>query len=174
MSAAHLVTSLRVALVGPVVWSLAVGAERWAVALFLLAAASDALDGWLARRHGAASELGRWFDHCADILLLTAAYSTLAYAGRVPWIVPLAIAASFAFYVADSLRVSGGASLIGSRIGHFAGVANYAILAGLLTDAAVPMISVPAWLQSYALMSIPLYSAAAVLGRVVGPRRGPE
>jgi CDP-diacylglycerol--glycerol-3-phosphate 3-phosphatidyltransferase len=61
-----------------------------AAALFIVAALTDALDGWLARRYGAATALGAALDHAADKALVTAALVALAYTLLSA---PLAIAA---------------------------------------------------------------------------------
>lgn len=61
----------------------AVAHERWPVALGLFAAATatDTLDGWLARRWGQASAVGRTLDPLADKVLLGSAF---VYLLRVP------------------------------------------------------------------------------------------
>jgi CDP-diacylglycerol--glycerol-3-phosphate 3-phosphatidyltransferase len=53
--------------------------QRWAaLAVFLLAALSDALDGWIARRFNQRSELGAILDPLADKLLMLAALILLS------------------------------------------------------------------------------------------------
>lgn len=52
-----------------------------ALALFILAAASDALDGALARKLNAASDLGAALDHAADKALTTCTLAALIAAG---------------------------------------------------------------------------------------------
>ncbi len=65
----------------PVAWL------RWAaVAVFVLAAASDGLDGWIARRFNQRSALGVVLDPIADKGLLLAAIITLSV---YPWLVSL-------------------------------------------------------------------------------------
>jgi len=61
-----------------------------AAAVFSLAAASDWLDGHLARKLGVVSELGAALDHAADKVLVTCALVALAYAA-LP--LPLTVAA---------------------------------------------------------------------------------
>lgn len=48
--------------------------------LFLLAAATDWLDGWLARRWNAVTPMGAALDHAADKVLITSVLVALAYA----------------------------------------------------------------------------------------------
>ena len=42
------------------------GSDRWALALLLLAGATDLMDGWLARRRGSVSASGKVVDPLAD------------------------------------------------------------------------------------------------------------
>jgi cardiolipin synthase len=50
-----------------------------------VAAATDLIDGYLARHAGAASAVGAFFDPIADKLLMTGVYLALALEGSVPW-----------------------------------------------------------------------------------------
>src|ERR1039458_4126927 len=56
-----------------------------ALAIFAVAAATDVIDGYLARQFGAATAAGAFLDPIADKLLLTGVYLALALAGRGPW-----------------------------------------------------------------------------------------
>jgi cardiolipin synthase (CMP-forming) len=56
-----------------------------ALSFFALAAATDLIDGYLARRFGATTPAGAFLDPIADKLLLTGVYLALALAGSVPW-----------------------------------------------------------------------------------------
>lgn len=64
--------------------------EEWlryaALAAFAVAALSDAIDGWVARRFGQESKLGRLLDPLADKLLLVSAVLTLTFSS---WPAPL-------------------------------------------------------------------------------------
>lgn len=61
-----------------------------AAALFTLAAVSDIVDGWLARRMGLVSIIGKFADPLADKLIVTAALVMLAQMGRIEaWLVIL-------------------------------------------------------------------------------------
>jgi cardiolipin synthase len=59
--------------------------------LFLLAGASDGLDGFLARTFHLHSELGAYLDALADKALLISIYITLAVAGAVPASIALVV-----------------------------------------------------------------------------------
>lgn len=81
----NLVTGLRLALTPPAGYLLAQGDARAASVVLLAAAASDAADGWLARRLGAETPLGAYLDPIADKLLAATVYVGLAGGGRLPW-----------------------------------------------------------------------------------------
>ena len=59
--------------------------------LFIIAAVTDALDGYLARRYGAVSKLGEFLDPVADKLMVSAALIVLIALGRVDYFVALVI-----------------------------------------------------------------------------------
>ena len=65
---------------------------RLAFLLFLAAAISDAVDGFLAKRFGMKTELGAYLDPLADKVLIVSIYVTLGITGVIPlWIVILVV-----------------------------------------------------------------------------------
>jgi|SRR5882672_2670161 len=72
------------ALVIPVAWLLARGEYTLTLWLFAVAAASDGLDGFLAKRFGWTTELGKLLDPLADKLLLVTAFIVLAVIDATP------------------------------------------------------------------------------------------
>jgi cardiolipin synthase (CMP-forming) len=84
---------LRMLLVAPVAWLLVEGEYRLTLGLFAFAAATDGLDGFLAKRCGWTSELGKILDPLADKILLIGVFITLALLGVVPvWLAATAVA----------------------------------------------------------------------------------
>lgn len=84
---------LRMVLVVPVMWLLLQGEYRLTLWLFGIAAATDGLDGFLAKRCGWTSELGKILDPLADKILLVGVFLTLAALGMVPvWLAAVAVA----------------------------------------------------------------------------------
>jgi cardiolipin synthase len=81
----NLLCVLRILLVFPVAHGILAGHYSAVMALFAIAAFTDGLDGFLAKRFGWDSELGKVLDPVADKLLLVTMFICLAVAGLVPW-----------------------------------------------------------------------------------------
>lgn len=178
MNPANLVTLLRLALTPLFVWTVwraAQGASGWPAALAYAAIAlSDFVDGRIARRLGVASTVGRVLDHGADIAFLLAALVTYVRLGAAPWWVPAAIAASFAVYVVDSIRRQPARpQLIGSRLGHLGGIANYVLVAVLVGNVSVGLGWLPDWSMRLLFAAVPVYSGASILTRWRAARPDP-
>jgi cardiolipin synthase len=75
---------LRILMVFPIVYFLLADEWRWALAFIFLAAFSDGLDGFLAKRFDWRTRLGGLLDPFADKLLITSVYVTLTYLGHSP------------------------------------------------------------------------------------------
>lgn len=66
--------------------------EYWATSVFMAAMATDQIDGWLARRRGTSSPLGKLLDPVADKVLVLATLVMLIGEGVAPaWIVALIV-----------------------------------------------------------------------------------
>jgi cardiolipin synthase len=88
----NLICLLRIALTVPIVVLLSEGRYDETLVLFAIAAASDVLDGYLAKTFGWTSEFGKILDPLADKLLLVSVFITLAVIGLVPvWLAALAV-----------------------------------------------------------------------------------
>jgi len=73
------------------------GGDYWAAAVFLLAALTDSLDGFLARRWKQITKLGIILDPIADKLLITAALISLVELDRIPaWMVIVILGREYA------------------------------------------------------------------------------
>jgi cardiolipin synthase len=84
----NLITTGRILMVPIVVWAITSASYQLAFWLFVVAAISDAVDGFLAKRLGATSEFGAYLDPLADKALLMSIYVTLGIAGLLPlWVV---------------------------------------------------------------------------------------
>jgi cardiolipin synthase len=88
MNLSHLPNALcvfRILLVYPVGHWILQGRHEEVLALFALAAFTDALDGFLAKTFDWTSDLGRLLDPLADKLLLVTSFICLSIAGLAPW-----------------------------------------------------------------------------------------
>ena len=89
----NLLTSLRLAAAPTTAGLLVAGHFNAAFGLFAVAGLSDAADGFLAKRFGLDSQLGRVLDPIADKALMLAAFVTLALLDDVPvWVAAIVIA----------------------------------------------------------------------------------
>ncbi|NKB51268.1 MAG: CDP-alcohol phosphatidyltransferase family protein [Rhizobiaceae bacterium] len=92
MTIANLITLVRIMLVPVIVWAALSGQMLMAFLLFLLAGASDAIDGTVARYFNQQTELGTILDPIADKLMLVCVFISLAYLGSIPlWLVILIV-----------------------------------------------------------------------------------
>jgi CDP-diacylglycerol---glycerol-3-phosphate 3-phosphatidyltransferase len=68
------------------------GALRWwAAVLFIVAIATDGLDGYLARRHDIVTDLGKLLDPIADKVLTGFAFIGLSILAELPWWVTIVV-----------------------------------------------------------------------------------
>ena len=83
------------------------GKEFVGLGLFLVAALTDFLDGFIARRWGLVTRLGKLLDPAADKILTSAAFISLVELGRAPaWIVVTIVAREFAISTLRSVAAS--------------------------------------------------------------------
>ena len=122
LNIANAFTMLRVALVPVFAWLLVFrepSAPVLAAIVFAFAAATDAVDGWLARRLQLVSGFGQFLDPLADKILVGTALVPLAADGRLPWWA-VAVILTREFLVGVVLRIElarRGWSLPASRLG---------------------------------------------------------
>jgi len=77
-------------------WGLPIHFEVWGVLILIVAASTDAMDGYIARKRGEVTTLGILLDPIADKLLISAAFISLVQMGLVPaWMVVIIIGREF-------------------------------------------------------------------------------
>ena len=92
--------------------------DLWAVGVFLLAAATDLLDGYFARRRGQITTLGILLDPVADKLLISAALISLVELELVPaWMVVIIVGREFAVSGLRAVAFAQGFALKASELG---------------------------------------------------------
>lgn len=146
--------------------------SAWYGGLAIAAALTDFIDGPLARRLGAVSATGRWLDSVADVTFVLAALTSEAARHRLPFYIPALIALSFTQYAIDSAILSGAGGPVRSRLGHWGGVVNYALVFGFAFGGLAP--AVPAAIRGLAPV-LALFYVAAIIERAISYRwRGPS
>lgn len=118
-----------------------------ALALFGLAAGSDFLDGWLARKLSMVTPLGAALDHAADKVLITGVLVALAYAA-----LPMPLVAAAVVILGRDVAVAGvrealgarGESLPVSRLGKWKAVAEMAGVGAFLAFKAAALYNLSA------------------------------
>jgi cardiolipin synthase len=102
----NILSFIRLLLVGVFYFVFSIPDHMAALAIFLVAGATDLLDGYIARKYNLITDLGKLLDPLADKLLLIVALFCLWGAGKVPLIFPVLAA------VKELLMVVGGAFLL--------------------------------------------------------------
>jgi|CXWL01.1.fsa_nt_gi CDP-diacylglycerol--glycerol-3-phosphate 3-phosphatidyltransferase len=118
-----------------------------ALIVFVLAAATDWLDGWLARKLDAVTPLGAALDHSADKVLVTCVLAALAYAA-----LPLPLVAAAVVILGRDVAVAGfregisasGRTLPVSQLGKWKAAAEMAGVAAFLAFQACALLLAPA------------------------------
>lgn len=105
----------------------------WAAAVFGLAAITDWLDGWLARKWEVVTVLGKFLDPLADKLIVMAALIMLIPLGRVPaWAVFLLLAREMIVTGLRSIASSEGIVIAASDLGKYKTILQMTAIPGLL------------------------------------------
>lgn len=107
--------------------------EAIALAIFLAAALTDLLDGYLARRRRQVTTFGKLLDPIADKVLVSAALISLVELDRVAaWMVVLIVSREFAVSVLRNVALSEGVVIVASEFGKAKMVSQVAAVSLLL------------------------------------------
>jgi CDP-diacylglycerol---glycerol-3-phosphate 3-phosphatidyltransferase len=135
--------------------------EIFALGVFLAAAATDLLDGWLARRWGQVTTVGTLLDPIADKLLVSAALISLVDIHRVPaWIVILIIGREFAVSGLRSIASASGYTIKASDLGKTKMASQVVAIALVIASIRWPELSELSLIAMWAVMLFAMASAA--------------
>jgi len=126
---ANALTGIRLLLVAPFVFFMARGdmhSAFLALVIWVIALATDFVDGPIARRQGTVTPLSGTFDHASDFLFVTGGMFAGAFRGAFPWVLPSLITVAFAQYVIDSYWIHRRTKLRGSKLGRYNGMLYFA------------------------------------------------
>ncbi len=167
MTAPNFITIARLISVPVIVWLMIADRFVEATALFVLAGLSDAADGFIAKRFGAASELGAYLDPIADKALLVSVFVTLGFKGILPpWLIILVVSRDLfivggimlAYFLTNPMPVK---PLWVSKANT---LAQIILIAFVLGDRSWPMgLDVAIWITVLAVAALTVVSAGAYL-----------
>jgi CDP-diacylglycerol---glycerol-3-phosphate 3-phosphatidyltransferase len=113
--------------------------EVWGLLIFLAAAMTDYLDGYLARKRSQVTTLGKLLDPVADKILICAALVALVEMGVAPaWMVIIVIGREFAVTGLRSIASAEGLTIAASRWGKYKMVAQVACCSCLIAGSRYP------------------------------------
>lgn len=132
----NILTLARIAAV-PVVLVLLLSDSRvagmWAAAIFGIAAVTDFVDGWLARKWGIVTVLGKFLDPLADKLIVMVALIMLIPLDRVPaWAVFIILAREMVVTGLRSIASSEGIVIDASELGKYKTIYQMVAIPGLM------------------------------------------
>jgi CDP-diacylglycerol---glycerol-3-phosphate 3-phosphatidyltransferase len=138
-----------------------VSREIFALAVFLAAAATDFIDGYLARRWRQVTTVGTLFDPIADKLLISAALVSLVDIHRAPaWLVILIIGREFAVSGLRSIAAAEGYTIRASDLGKTKMAAQVAAISLVIAGIRWPSLNDIAIIGLWAVMLFGIVSAA--------------
>jgi len=161
LNAANILTLVRVALI-PVLVAVLLSAlpeaDLLAALVFVIASATDALDGWLARRRSMVTAFGKLMDPLADKLLITSALVSLVALYRLDaWVAMVIIAREFAVTGLRMLALEQGHVISASVWGKLKTTMQVAMVLALIwVDRPAPWVDV----LVYATVAITVLSGA--------------
>jgi CDP-diacylglycerol--glycerol-3-phosphate 3-phosphatidyltransferase len=132
-----------------------------ATLVFIIAASTDGLDGYIARKRKLVTNLGKLLDPLADKLLVTAVLVYLVELGKIDaWIVIVIIAREFAVTGLRQIALLEGMVMAASKLGKWkTGIQITAIIALLINNFPFNFIDIPFdVISSWAAVIITVYS----------------
>ncbi len=129
-----------------------------ALILFIIAAASDFVDGWLARRMNLVTPLGKLLDPLADKILVCSAFVFLTAKGLCPvWITALIIGREFLVTGLRQIAIEAGQVLAADRLGKWkTGFQLTYLISGMVWLTLETMVWIPGWLSMFHFLTKPM------------------
>ena len=182
MNVPNLLTLSRLAGIPILVWLLLAGFpghDQWAAALFLVFSATDTVDGRVARRYGAVTELGKFLDPLADKLFILSVLIVLVQERELAaWIVVVIFGRELLITVLRSVSASQGAVIAATPFGKTKTVLQVAAVLLLILQRPYPALGLPAGVAVAAAVVFTVLSGLDylwrfrhVLARVGAPAR---
>jgi len=155
-----LVTALVQENVSVRVGGLVITNEWVALGIFLAAAGTDMLDGFLARRWGQITTIGTLLDPIADKLLVSAALVSLVQIHATPaWMAVVIIGREFAVSGLRGIAAAEGYTIRASELGKTKMIAQVVAISLLLLSVRHPQLTAPANWMMWGVVAFTLISA---------------
>src|SRR5579883_3427838 len=140
--------------------------EMLALAIFLAAAATDLLDGYLARRWRQVTTIGTLLDPIADKLLVSAALISLVQVRVLPgWMAIVIIGREFAVSGLRSIAAAEGYTIKASDLGKTKMAFQVVAISVMLLSVRHPELVLPATLLMWAVIFFAVLSAVSYFGK---------
>ena len=138
-------------------------AQEWlALAIFLAAAGTDMLDGYLARRWKQVTTIGTLLDPIADKLLISAALVSLVQVRELPgWMAILIVGREFAVSGLRSIAAAEGYIIRASDLGKTKMVAQVAAISCVMLSMRYGALHTPGMLMMWGVVYFALLSAVS-------------
>jgi len=134
--------------------------DLWAVVVFLLAATTDLLDGYLARKRGQVTSLGILLDPIADKLLTSAAFISLVYLHLISaWMAMIIIGREFAVSGLRAIASAEVFSLEVSDLGKTKMVFQVVAITVIVLERRLPLLRLPGNILLWMVVIFALASA---------------
>lgn len=106
-----------------------------AAAIFVLAASTDGLDGYIARTRKQITKLGKFMDPLADKLLISAALISLVELDKIAaWVAVVIIGREFAITGLRAIAASEGEVISASKLGKLKTISQIVAIVAILLD----------------------------------------
>jgi CDP-diacylglycerol--glycerol-3-phosphate 3-phosphatidyltransferase len=144
--------------------------QEWlALAIFLAAAGTDMLDGYLARRWKQVTTIGTLLDPIADKLLISAALVSLVQVRALPgWMAILIVGREFAVSGLRSIAASEGYIIRASDLGKTKMVAQVAAISCVMLSMRHAALHTPAMIMMWIVVFFALLSAVSYFRKFWG------
>jgi len=137
MNLANALTLFRGLMLVPTAWAVLIDRLLLAFAFLAVAALTDVLDGYVARRRQEITQLGKWLDPIMDKVFFMGLLAVLSYAGRIPW-------TAFALFVTPQVGIAIGAVAFWRQREKF-GARRPGKLAATLTSGSTALVLLAPW-----------------------------
>lgn len=142
------------------------GHDQVAAALFLVASATDTLDGRLARRYQLVTELGKFLDPLADKLFVLSVMLVLVQQGSLPaWVVAVIFARELIITILRSVSAAQGRVIAAAGLGKTKTATQVGGVALVILARPYPLLQWPAWVVIGAAVFFTVWSGLDYLWR---------